>query len=286
VNVLVTGASGFVGSHLLEYLESQLGATCTGISRTPSDQPNTVDSELTDYRQVDDVIESIQPSLIFHVAGSFSNDFETDYSNNVLAARNILEATVKYKNNTRIMLMGSAAEYGEVSAGDNPVTEQQKLNPISVYGWSKAAQSLLAPLYANKHGLAVMVARTFNLLGEGMSDKLFTGRVEQQIRQVLAGNAERITVGNLDGKRDYIDIDSACAMYLAIATKGLPGEAYNVGSGAAISMRQLLGTMLQTAGLDMSVVDEAPDNYPPKGVSKIYADISKVAGLMQQDPAD
>lgn len=286
MNILVTGASGFVGSHLLRQLESKLGANCTGISRTPSDKPDTVYCELADYRQVDDVIETIQPSLIFHVAGSFTNDFETDYSNNILAAKNILEATIKHKNNTRIMLMGSAAEYGEVSTEDNPVTEQQKLNPISVYGWSKAAQSLLAPLYSSKHGLAVMVARTFNLLGEGMSDKLFTGRVEQQIRDVLAGKADRITVGNLDAKRDYVDIDKACAMYLAIAMEGLPGEIYNVGSGTAISMRQLLDIMLQTAGLDMSFVDEAPDKNSHKEVSVIYADISKVASLMKQDLAD
>ena len=75
-------------------------------------------------------------------------------------------------------------------------------------------------------------------------------------------------------------------MYLAIAMKGLPGEIYNVGSGAAISMRQLLDIMLQTAGLDMSFVDEAPDKNPHNEVSVIYADISKVAGLMKQDLTD
>jgi len=230
VNLLVTGSTGFVGSHLLEYLDSQLDANCIGISRKPSGNPDSICCELTDYKQVEDIIEQTQPALIFHVAGSFSNDFETDVSNNILAAKNILEATVKHKLDARIMLMGSAAEYGEINSVDNPVTEQQSLNPISVYGWSKAAQSLLASVYANKHGTRVTVARTFNLLGESMSEMLFAGRVEQQIRDVLAGNSNRITVGRLDSKRDYIDIDSACEMYLAIATKGVPGETYNVGS--------------------------------------------------------
>jgi len=279
VNLLVTGASGFVGRHLLKYLDSKMDASCIGICRTPSACPDAICCELTDHTQVDDMIRVTQPSLIFHVAGSFSNDYETDTSNNILAAKNILEATAKYKKDVRIMLMGSAAEYGDVNNQDNPVNEQQKLNPISIYGWSKAAQSLLAPLYLNKYGLEVMVARTFNLLGENMSARLFTGRVEQQIRDVLAGKADRITVGSLDAKRDYIDIDSACAMYLTIATKGQPGEIYNVGSGTAISMRQLLDIMLKTAELDMSIVDEVPDKQTSNEVSIIYADISKVAAL-------
>lgn len=281
MNLLVTGASGFVGRHLLKYLDSEMDARCIGICRTPSTDPDTVCCELTDYTQVADVIRETQPSLIFHVAGSFSNDFEIDSSNNILAAKNILEAAAKYKKDARVMLMGSAAEYGDINNQDNPVNEQQKLNPISIYGWSKAAQSLLAPLYLNKYGLEVMVARTFNLLGENMSTRLFTGRVEQQIRDVLAGKTDRITVGSLDAKRDYIDIDSACVMYLTIATKGLPGEAYNVGSGAAISMKQLLEIMLQTAKLDMSIVDEVVDRQTPNEVSQIYADISKVAALMK-----
>jgi GDP-4-dehydro-6-deoxy-D-mannose reductase len=281
MNVLVTGCSGFVGRHLLAYAGARLDAHCIGTTRSPSNNHNTVYCELTDYRQVDDVIEQVHPELIFHAAGSFTNDFETDSLNNIVAARNILDAAVKHIPGARIMLMGSAAEYGDIDANDNPVNEQHMLSPISIYGWSKAAQSLLAPMYSSRYGIKVMVARTFNLLGEGMSGQLFTGHVEQQIRNVLAGEAERITVGSLDAKRDYIDIDSACAMYLAIATKGKAGEVYNVGSGKAISMRELLDIMLKTAGLDIDIVDERADDISKKEVSTIYADISKVTALMQ-----
>ncbi len=279
---LVTGATGFAGSHLLKYLESQPDASCVGTSRTLTSDPNIVCCELTDDRQVEDVIESVQPSVIIHAAGSFSNDFETDYLNNVVAAKVILDATFKYKEDARVVLMGSAAEYGHVSSRENPVTEQQTLKPISIYGWCKAAQSLLAPLYTNMHGLQVMVARTFNLSGKGMSEKLFTGRVEQQIHDVLSGKSNRITVGSLDAKRDYIDIKDACTMYLAIATRGVAGEVYNVGSGTAVSMRELLHGMLAAAGLDTAIVDEVPDSKPQKEVSMIYADINKVTDLINR----
>lgn len=283
MNFLVTGATGFAGSHLLKYLESIPDAHCIGTSKTPADNPNIVRCELTDDRQVEDVIEKAQPAVIIHAAGSFSHDFETDYMNNVVAAKILLDATLKYRKDARVVLMGSAAEYGHVSSRENPVTERRALKPISVYGWCKAAQSLLAPLYTNMHGMKVMVARTFNLSGKGMSDRLFIGRVEQQIHDVQSGKASRIVVGNLDAKRDYIDIEDACAMYLAIATRGRPGEVYNVGSGSAVSMRELLHSMLSDAGLDTAIVDEAQRNTPSNEVSTIYADISKITDLMNQE---
>ncbi len=279
MKILVTGMSGFVGRHLINFLNTELEATCVGVTRTPLDTPNTICCELTDYDQVEKTIKETRPSHIFHVAGSFSNNFETDFRNNVLTSKNILDATVKHKYNTRIMLMGSAAEYGEISDSDNPVTEQQPLNPLSVYGWSKAAQSLLAPLYANQYGLEVMIARTFNLFGNGLSEKLFVGRVEKQILGMQAGTNKQIKVGSLDSQRDYIDIEQACKMYLTIATKGVAGEAYNVGSGTATSMRQVLHNMLRRHNLDISVVDESPQNGTTNEVSTIYADVRKITAL-------
>ena len=130
--------------------------------------------------------------------------------------------------------MGSAAKYGEVVAANNPISEQQILQPISIYGWTKAAQSQLASVYVQSFGVDVMVARTFNLIGGGASDKLFIGRVQKQINAVLAGAATRIQVGNVDAIRDYLDIHKACEMFQHIASKELYGEVYNVASGKPV----------------------------------------------------
>jgi len=286
MSILVTGATGFVGSHLLDYLRRATGQTCYGLSRRHPEDESTPGHmryfDMGDSSRVAETVRLLKPSLIFHMAGSFSNDFATDLQNNVLAARHLLDAVVAAAVPARILLMGSAAEYGDLDPTQSPVAETQPPGPVSVYGWSKAAQSLLAPLYASSYGLDVTVARTFNLLGRGVSEKLFVGNVSKQIDAVLAGERDRISVGRLDAERDYIDIADACALYYAIATRGVAGEVYNVGSGRPVSMRALLRDMLRHAGLDESIVDEdgAGKPTPHAQVSSIYADIGKLSALV------
>jgi len=282
MTILVTGASGFVGSHLLDYLKHRTGLTCYGLSRQHPDEARMHFCDLADRSRADETIRLLKPELIFHMAGSFSNDFTTDFGNNVLTARHLLDAVVAAELPARILLMGSAAEYGNLDPVQSPVAETQVLRPVSVYGWTKAAQTQLASLYASTFGLDVMVARTFNLLGRGVSEKLFVGNVQKQIDAVQTGKRDRITVGSLDAERDYIDIADACDLFFAIATGGIAGEVYNVGSGKAVSMRKLLYDMLHEAGLDKSIVDDdaAGKATPHAQVSRIYADIGKVSVLL------
>ncbi|MDH5612659.1 MAG: NAD-dependent epimerase/dehydratase family protein [Gammaproteobacteria bacterium] len=283
MSILVTGSSGFVGRHLLDYLRNNTDSKCLGLTRTPikNNHNDTVVCDLNDKDQLDKLIKKLQPSLIFQTAGSFSNDFETDFQNNVRCTKNILDSVKENSLASRILLMGSAAEYGEINNDENPVTENHPLNPISIYGWSKAAQTQLAHLYTKTYGLDIVNARTFNLIGKGMSEKLFVGRVEKQINAILSGEADKITVGNLDAERDYIDIKDACAFYYKIATKGKAGETYNVGSGHPTGMRELLNKLLHQAGLDYSVVNENSNgkNTPHSEVSIIYASIDKLTKL-------
>lgn len=281
MKTLVTASTGFAGSHMLQYLKQNTDDSCYGLSRSSATSNDTLCCDLSDAAAVNTIISQLEPELIFHMAGSFSNNFDIDFSNNVHAAKNILDAVINNGLSTRVLLMGSAAEYGEISAHENPVSENHTLRPISIYGWSKAAQTQLASVYASTHGVNVSVARTFNLKGNGISEQLFVGRVEQQIKAVLDKSASRITVGNTQAKRDYIDIKDACRMYHLIATRGIAGEVYNVGSGKAITMKDLLQEMLQHAGLDYGIVDEESTGKatPHSQVSVIYADINKLNTL-------
>jgi GDP-4-dehydro-6-deoxy-D-mannose reductase len=281
VNILVTGATGFIGRHLLDHLETVTGAVVYGLSRSSAPGRHTT-CELSEAAGVGAMLKQINPSLVFHLAGSFSNDFDTDYRNNVLAAKNLLDAVAEQALPTRVLLMGSAAEYGIIRPVDNPVKETQALKPVSIYGWTKAAQTQLASLYASTHGVDVTVARTFNLTGAGMSEQLFVGRVQKQITALLAGEQDRIHVGRLDAERDYLDVTTACKHLHVIAVRGAAGEVYNVGSGRPTGMRALLQDMLHTAGLDMTVVDEAGAGKatPHAQVDCIYADVTRVHALL------
>jgi len=126
------------------------------------------------------------------------------------------------------------------------------------------------------------MARTFNLLGgdKRISNLLFIGRVYDQIEKVKKGEIAKIKVGNLEAKRDYIHVEEAVEYYQKIMEHGICGEVYNVGSGRAVKMRDLLAIILKDAGLDMKVVEEDVPNAPDKtDIPEIYADLTKIKGL-------
>lgn len=282
MSILVTGATGFVGKHLLKHLRTHQTERCFGVSRNPGQDTDTVICDLANREQVYTMLQQFKPEFIYHMAGSFSNDYETDFTNNVVSTKNILDTIVDLKLPVRVLLAGSAAEYGDVTAEQNPISEKQALYPISIYGWTKAAQSQLASVYFKSHAINVLVARTFNLSGTGASEQLFIGRIQKQIAAILYGNATKISIGNVDAIRDYIDVNEACEMYRIILTRGCPGEVYNVASGKPVVMRALLKNMLKDAGLDYAIVNEMSRSKTPKETSVSYADINKYTALLKK----
>lgn len=255
-NVLVTGAGGFTAGHLIDLLRDEGRWRITGTDLRPSLARGGRACDLADGAAVRRLLRECRPGRIYHLAGTFSNDFETDFRNNVLTTRNLLDGVLELGLKCRILLIGSAAEYGMVSSRDNPVDEETPLRPVSVYGLTKAFQTLLMRAYVARHGLDIRMARTFNLLGAGASDDLFVGRVERQIAAYRRGRIKRIVVGSLEGRRDYLDVREAVADYVAIMERGRAGEIYNVGSGRAVRMRDLLRRLLRAHGFDLGIVRE------------------------------
>jgi GDP-4-dehydro-6-deoxy-D-mannose reductase len=192
---------------------------------------------------------------------------------------------VKQKSlKTRVVIIGSAAEYGVVNIAENPIRESRLLAPVSVYGLSKSWQSQLIGLYRSA-GLDVLGARVFNLYGCGISDLLFAGRVQNQIRDVLDGKKESIEVGQLTAVRDYISTEDAAIQLLAIIQRGLPGEIYHVASGVPVTMQEILQRQLTAVGLSFSIVKESAQfsNRSGYDVPMIYADISKTLEIMNNN---
>ena len=278
--VLLTGSTGALGQVFASRLRAN-PADFIVFAPARGEQDDSLD--LHDGDQIARNIERTRPDLIMHLAATFSTDFDEAYAVNVAATRYLLEAVEASGQPVRVVLVGSAAEYGPVAPDENPISEEHVLRPVSVYGMTKAWQTDLAYLHAGR-GANVVVARIFNLTGPQLSERLFVGRLHKQIREFLRGARARIEVGPLTSVRDYIPIDDAVTQLLAIADFGEAGKVYHVASGQPTTMREQIIRELAAHGLDESIVTEGADLTNRRGydVPSIYADIGRTAALLKK----
>ena len=284
MKVLITGSSGFTGTHLVKYLQrnSELKISC--VTRNKQQDNTGFICELTDCESVENLIQEIKPDRIYHLAGSFTNDYSVDYANNVISTKNILDSLLKSKISCRVLLIGSAAEYGLIKEQDNPVSEDYPFNPASIYGLTKVYQTHLMQFYCQVYDMDIVMARTFNLLGKNISRQLFIGRVYQQIEEYKSGKIDKIILGDLESKRDYIDVQEAVKYYETIMAYGKMGEIYNVGSGNSVRLYDILKAILLEYDLTIDIVETRLKNYANKiNVNDIFSDLSKVNLLRQKE---
>jgi nucleoside-diphosphate-sugar epimerase len=279
--VLITGASGALGQAVVARLRRDDHTRLVLTSRNRQAE-NYFQLDICDREEIHSSIKSIEPDLVLHLAATFTDDFKNAYAVNVEATMGLLDAVRRSGCRTRVVLIGSAAEYGMVLPKENPVREDRALHPVSIYGLTKAWQTQLAAFYASC-GVDVTTARVFNLDGPGLSERLFIGRLHKQIDDVLAGRKSVIEVGPLNATRDYISTEEAAAQILAIAELGESGRVYHVASGRPVSMRNLLIRYLSINNLDSSIVREAVNltNRIGYDVQVIYADITSTMQLMR-----
>ena len=284
MTVLVTGAAGVSGTALLAILERSNAGDTTIHTSDLRDIPRElhVPCDMTSPAAVLDLVRSTRPDRVYHLAGTFTNRFETDHACNVLATRALLEAIRAEVPRCRVLLVGSAAEYGLVAPGQSPVGESHPLRPVSVYGLTKVMQTSLMTYYCAAFNLDIVLARTFNLKGRGLSPSLLPGRLDREIERLTRGEIELIEVGSLDGRRDFISVEDAAALYVRIADHGLRGETYNVASGEPIGLREYVGARLAEDGLPPTAFREgARHDFVGKSanVHEIWADVRKVHSL-------
>ncbi len=281
MSVLVTGSTGAFGSMLVKWLQNNSSEQiwCTGKKSLKEKEYYSCD--LTNALETKSLIAKLRPQLIFHLAGNYVNTHDLDYSINSLGAKHIIEALIEEGINTRVILIGSAAEYGIVSPNENPIKENRVLCPVTVYGLSKAFQTQLGIYFAQNSNIEILIARMFNLQTPGLSEKLFIGRMEKQISAFLRGEIKEIVAGNLDSQRDYISVDKAIEQLNMIAKKGKSGEVYHIASGQPIKMKELLHKMLLDARIDPSKIKEdiGAIGKIDYDVPVIYADMTKTNKL-------
>lgn len=283
IKVLITGASGFTGKHLSNFLSQNDTRDLFFADRAlSSGDTRYLQCDFIDASKTSELISRIKPDEIYNLIGSFTNDYDTDYASNVAATKNILDAVRGNSIKSKILLIGSCAEYGMVPPKNLPVKEDYPLHPVSVYGLVKVYQTKLMELYISLYGMDIRMARPFNLFGEGSSLLLLTGKIEQEIGKYKRGEIQNIDVAtsSLSIERDYIDVKDAVMYYCKIMERGKIGEIYNVGSGKPTAAAKIISQTLQASGLSTEVIHKIEHNVPGKIViPKIYADVTKINNL-------
>lgn len=257
--VLITGSSGFIARHLaLELLDR--GTEVFGVDRSPAPDGSALfQVDLLDPAATRQLIEEMRPDYIFHLAGVIhANSLEELYRGNVEPTLNLLEALKASRAAARVVIPGSAAEYGKVALSCLPLDEERLPDPVSPYGVVKAWQTTLARFYATQ-GVEVMLGRIFNVIGRGIPETLSIGAFAAQLKKIKRGGvAPRMAVGNLQPRRDFIDASDACRGLIAVAEHGVAGEVYNICSGSSVSMQDILRLMIGHTGLEVEIqVDPA-----------------------------
>lgn len=290
MRVLITGITGFAGSHLVEYLLAEVpGVEIFGTKRWRSRMENIehlqadiqlVECDLKDANAVRQVLTDVRPERIFHLAAqsyvpaSWRAPSET-LENNIISQTNIFEAMRALDLDARIQIAGSSEEYGLVHPDEVPIKETNPLRPLSPYAVSKVAQDLLAYQYFRSYGLKAIRTRGFNHTGPRRGEVFVTSNFAKQIAAIEAGMHEPvIRVGNLSAQRDFTDVRDIVRAYWLALEKGTPGEVYNLASGKAITIRELLDMLLELSEVEVEV-EVDPDRLRPSDVEILLGDYSK-----------
>jgi len=284
MRTLITGIAGFTGIHLAEYLLSQdrendnidlYGLdTVRNVSKEAQpilDKAKVFTSNILDEEEMKKTLTEIKPDRIFHLAGlTFDpNSYQSPenfYIINVFGTINLIEAVKQVKINPLIHIACSSAEYGLILEKENPVTETNYFRPISPYGISKLAQDMVGYQYYKNYGLRIIRTRAFNITGPGEREDFVCSNFARQIALIEKGKQEPIIyVGNLNAKRDFVDIRDVVQAYWLALDKGISGEVYNLCSGKAYSIGGMLDILLGMTKKDI-VVKQAPERMRPSDI--------------------
>ncbi len=299
MRVLITGITGFVGSHLAEFALAQ-GAEVFGSSRWRSKTENIehlrdrialVECDLHDLSSVHHLLEVSTPELVFHLAAqsfvqaSWHSPAET-LNNNVISQVNLLEALRLGKSEARFLVIGSSEEYGLAYEHELPIRETNPLRPLSPYAVSKVAQDLLGYQYFMSYRMPIVRSRGFNHEGPRRGDVFVTSNFARQIAEIEAGLcAPVVFVGNLTARRDYTDVRDIVRGYWLLMLKGEPGEVYNLASGRAWAIQEILDFLLGESRVRPIVVKEDPARLRPSDVPVLVGDAGKAHNAVGWSPA-
>jgi GDP-4-dehydro-6-deoxy-D-mannose reductase len=290
MRALITGITGFAGSHLAEYLLAEHpDVEVFGLYRWRSrmeniehlgNQVQLLECDLRDYTSVHRALEKSRPDFIFHLAAqsfvpaSWTAPTET-LTSNIVGQTNIFEGVRALGLDPAIQIACSSEQYGLVHPHETPIKETNPLRPLSPYAVSKVAQDFLGYQYFQSYGIRVIRTRDFNHTGPRRGQVFVTSNFCSQVAAIENGLQEPvIRVGNLDAIRDFTDVRDMVRAYWLAVTKATPGEVYNIATGNGIHIRELLDRILAQSKVEVKVEID-PERLRPSDVEILIGDSSK-----------
>ena len=294
MRILITGITGFVGSHLAEFALAR-GAEVFGSIRWRSkmehmeplrDRVTLIESDLRDLLSARTVLEQAKPDYVIHLAAqsfvqaSWQTPVETFYTN-VVSQMNLFEAMRQLGLPARFLVIGSSEEYGLVEPNELPICESNPLRPLSPYAVSKVAQDLMGWQYYKSYGMHVVRSRAFNHTGPRRGDAFAESNFAKQIAEMEAGLREPVVqVGDLKPTRDFSDVRDIVRGYWLLLERGTPGEVYNLCSGTEWSIERVLNFLIGKSTLPHIEIRQDPARLRPSDVLVLRGSRQKVESAL------
>ena len=290
MRVLITGITGFVGSHLTEFALER-GADVIGALRWRSktehiehlrERVSLVECDLRDLLSVRTVLEQARPDYIIHLAAqsfvhaSWQTPTETFYTN-VVSQMNLFEVMRQLNSAARFLVIGSSEEYGLVEPHELPIRETNPLRPLSPYAVSKVAQDLMGFQYFKSYGMHIVRSRAFNHTGPRRGETFATSNFAKQVAEIEAGLREPVVrVGDLKPTRDFSDVRDVVRGYWALLERGTPGEVYNLCSGVDWSIERVLNFLIGQTKVPRIEIRQDPARLRPSDVPILRGSAEKI----------
>ncbi len=281
---LIIGAAGFVGNYLIEYL-AQMGVNEIHATKLNSELKNDKvvihELDILDKESIVSLLYEVRPTHIFHLAAQSSvgvawKNPGLTIDVNIKGSVNVLDAVRELFYTPRVLMIGSGEEYGHIREDEVPITEENHIRPGNIYAATKACQNMIGSMYAKAYDMDLVQVRAFNHIGPGQASLFVVSDFCKQVAEIEKGLREPVMrVGNLKAKRDFTDVRDVVKAYYLLAEKGKAGETYNVGSGHAVQIRDILDEIISRSGREISVEVDA-NKIRPVDVPIIEADISKI----------
>lgn len=288
--ILILGSEGFTGKYLFKFIKrNNLDNEIYLVDKIPKKlikKNNYYQLDLLKKKGILQFLKCYTPDLIFNLIGlNFSDNMLDLFKINVLTAENLLSSINEIKNYVpKVLLIGSAAEYGKVNKSDLPIVEACKKRAVSNYGLSKVFLNKLAEKYIMNSKIKIFRTKTFNIIGPGLSEKLLVGSIALQIEKIGKGlQPNELYVGNLNSERDFIDIRDVVAAYWKIIKSDFPGEVFNIGRGRPFKIRKIVEDFIILSGLRIKIVKR--ENLLRKNDSPcVYSNITKLSKHIKWRP--